>query len=78
MAFWPFGKKKKKQKQENPVESSPLEPKQDQPAAEQDQPAAEPEAAPKSETRSMSFGFLYRDRSDARLSRQMNRMFCAD
>lgn len=42
MAFWPFGKKKKKQKQENPVESSPLEPKQDQ-------PAAEPEAAPKIE-----------------------------
>lgn len=42
MAFWPFGKKKKKQKQENPVASSPLEPKQDQ-------PAAEPEAAPKIE-----------------------------
>ena len=42
MALWPFGKKKKKQKQENPVASSPLEPKQDQ-------PAAEPEAAPKIE-----------------------------
>ena len=42
MAFWPFGKKKKKQKQEKPVASSPLEPKQDQ-------PAAEPEAAPKIE-----------------------------
>ena len=42
MALWPFGKKKKKQKPENPVESSPLEPKQDQ-------PAAEPEAAPKIE-----------------------------
>lgn len=38
MAFWPFGKKKKKQKQENPVESSPLEPKQEQTEAE---PAAE-------------------------------------
>ncbi|WP_083290205.1 MULTISPECIES: DUF3710 domain-containing protein [unclassified Corynebacterium] len=40
MAFWPFGKKKKKQKQENPVESSPLEPKQDQPAAESEAASA--------------------------------------
>ena len=49
MAFWPFGKKKKKQKPENPVESSPLEPKQEQ---TEEEPAAEPtietveEAAP--------------------------------
>ena len=41
MAFWPFGKKKKKQKQEKPVESSPLEPKQEQTEAE---PVAEPTA----------------------------------
>ena len=46
MAFWPFGKKKKKQKPENPVESSPLEPKQEQ-------PEAAPEAAPMTEALSL-------------------------
>lgn len=46
MAFWPFGKKKKKQ-QEKSVESSPLEPKQEQPGAQA--PAADAEVAPQTE-----------------------------
>ena len=46
MAFWPFGKKKKKQ-QEKSVESSPLEPKQEQPGAQA--PAADAEVAPHTE-----------------------------
>ena len=46
MAFWPFGKKKKKQ-QENPVESSPLEPKQEQSTDET--PAVETQVTPQAE-----------------------------
>ena len=46
MAFWPFGKKKKKQ-QEKSVESSPLEPKQEQPGAQAT--AADAEVAPQTE-----------------------------
>ena len=48
MAFWPFGKKKKKQQQEKPVESSPLEPKQEQPGAQAT--AADAEVAPQPES----------------------------
>ena len=51
MAFWPFGKKKKKQQQEKPVESSPLEPKQEQPGAQAT--AADAEVAPQPESLSL-------------------------